>query len=64
MLGVIGFLTETGEGPSSVYQQARVEAASPAAEEGRGDVQLQASRTAELRAGSWSQLIWVHRDDC
>lgn len=40
MLGVIGFLTETGEGPSSVYQQARVEAASPAAEEGRGDVQL------------------------
>lgn len=51
MLGVIGFLTETGEGPSSMYHQAWVKAASPADKEGTWDIQPQASCTAELRAG-------------
>lgn len=48
MLGVTGFLTETGEGPSSMYQQAWVKAASPADEVGTWDIQPQASCTAEL----------------
>lgn len=51
MLGVTGLLTETGEGPSSMSQQAWVKAASPADEEGTWDIQLQTSCAAELRAG-------------